>query len=107
MSRFKVDRDFLNNTSNEIDEIIEHMQSEKEVMLDKNADLLDRYLSFSRLSNIVFTVKAMDVMQKNQFRLGFDFGRHDVFHTKAFKRCGWKDGDLSTNPFFKEVDEED
>ena len=106
MSKFKVDRDFLKGIASSLDELIENMESDKEAMLDKDTDLLERYMSFSRISNILFTGKTMSVMSKNAFRLGFDMGRHDVFHTKAFKKCGWKDVDLNTNPFFKDVEEE-
>lgn len=106
MSKFKVDRGFLKSMASEIDDLIENMESDKATMLDKNADLFERYLAFSRVNNLIFTSKAMSVMLKNSFRLGFDMGRHDVFHTKAFKKCGWESGGLNTNPFFESVDEE-
>lgn len=106
MSEFEVSEEHLKRVADTVGHIQEHLKDEVAQMLDQKEDLFMRYMAYCRVICLCQIFITASQINKNMFRMGFDL-KNDIFHTKQFKKKGWADDSLDTNPFFGGEDSDD
>ena len=99
MTESKIDVKHLNELADGIDILIEHIEDEKELMLDAEEDIFNRYMAYHRLISFMSTYRHLMDMTITSFRLGNDL-QNSVFQTKEHKKRGWMNPSCAGNPFF-------
>ncbi len=106
MKQLEIDEEFIEETIDATIKVVEYLNGEIKELRDKNNDIFDRYITFCRLTCVLNGLKHLHYQFRNSFRTGFDLN-DTVFNTNKCKEAGWKDNDVSGNPFFKQEETKD
>lgn len=106
MTDNKIDVKHLTVLGDAIDHLIEHLEDEKELMQDDDADMFNRYMAYHRLVTFMSTYNHLMERAVTSFRLGNDL-QNPIFHTKEHKKRGWLNPSCNGNPFFESADDEE
>lgn len=93
MKDLQSDEEYLNDLKNEWEALIGLIQNDLKTMIDKNQDILIRYLSYVKLHGFYQLAKTNLKIMSQHFALGRHTG-HPIFKSKP--------KNIKDNPFFKQ-----
>ncbi len=103
MSELKIDEKELALLGEHAKDFVDGLKDELACMLDTDADIFKRYMSYFRLSGLVLTAQNYYRVSKHCFHLGHDLN-HPVFDTPERTEHNWDTVYIDKNPFFKQPD---
>jgi CTP:phosphocholine cytidylyltransferase-like protein len=101
MKEFEIDEEYVEQTINDMMNLVGFLNKEINTLRDKNNDIFNRYMTFCRLASANESMRDSYRLFRNAFRMGFDIN-HNIFQTEASKKTGWGENNVSENPFFKQ-----
>jgi hypothetical protein len=106
MEKLLPDEKYINHMAENLEHLISHIQKDIAKLKDKNSDVFERFMAFSRSRSFIDTAEIVMGSIRKAMVAGHCL-QNKSLHTEMAKKHGWDVCKSSDHPFFLQDDKDD